>query len=320
MEEKRVTQIIKGLQENIEKVIIGKSEVIKLLVASLLAQGHVLIEDVPGVGKTSLVSALAKSLDMSFKRIQFTPDVLPSDITGFSMFNIKTGSLEFHEGMIMSQIILADEINRTSPKTQSSLLEAMEEEQVTVDGTTYKTPLPFMVLATQNPVEYVGTFPLPEAQLDRFIMKIAIGYPTLYQESIMLKRYQDNKPIDEIEPVANPSEILELQQLVREVKISQAVREYISLIAERTRRDQYLSLGISPRGSISLMRAAQSWALINGIDYVLPDDIKRVTVPVMSHRMLMKPEARIKNVTMLDIIKIIFNQVHVPVIISDDDI
>lgn len=316
MEDYRVGQIIDGIQENIGRVIIGKKDVIKLLVTAILSKGHVLIEDVPGVGKTTMVSALAKSLDLSFKRIQFTPDVLPSDITGFSMYNIKTGEMEFHQGMIMSQLILADEINRTSPKTQSSLLEAMEEEQVTVDGVTYKTPSPFMVLATQNPVEYVGTFPLPEAQLDRFFMKITIGYPTQYQEVEILSRYQKSEPMKEVKAVADTNEIIELQTMVREVTVSQSIREYIAMIAEKTRMDQYLSLGASPRASISLMRASQAWALLDGRDYVIPDDIKKMAAPVLSHRLLVKPEAKLKDVTTKDIINTILDQVHVPVIVN----
>lgn len=215
--------LVDSLEENMEKVIVGKKDSIRLIIIALLCQGHVLIEDVPGVGKTTLVSALAKSLDLTFRRIQFTPDVLPSDITGFSMYNFKTGEMEFHPGMVMGQVVLADEINRTSPKTQSSLLEVMEERQVTVDGKTYPLPEPFIVLATQNPVDYIGTFPLPEAQLDRFFLKVILGYPSKREEMFILTRFQHSNPLDSLQPVANKDDILKLQRTTREVKVADAI-------------------------------------------------------------------------------------------------
>ena len=253
-------EFLEKIIENVEKVIVGKRDVIELTIIALICNGHVLIEDVPGVGKTSLVSALAKSLNASFKRIQFTPDVLPSDITGFSIYNQKTGEFEFKPGAIMSQIILADEINRTSPKTQASLLEVMEENQVTVDGVTYPLPKPFMVLATQNPVEYLGTYPLPEAELDRFFMKFSIGYPTNYEEERILKNFQKENPLEELRTVADYNEILEIQRQVKEVYVDPLIISYIVNIVNETRRHPDLILGASPRGSLSLFKAAQGWA------------------------------------------------------------
>jgi len=306
---KKLTQVI---QENIEKVIVGKKDAIKLVLISMLSKGHVLIEDVPGVGKTTLISCLAKSLNMSFKRIQFTPDVLPSDITGFSMYNFKTGEMDFKPGMIMSQIILADEINRTSPKTQSSLLEVMEENQVTVDGKTYILPQPFMVLATQNPVEYIGTFPLPEAQLDRFFIKITIGYPVKREEINILTRFQHDNPLSELSSVADTQDILELQEKVRYIKVADVIKEYVAEIAAYTREHPDLSLGASPRGALFLMRASQACALLDDRDYVIPDDVQKMVIPVLSHRVILKPEARLKQMTSERVLKSILNSIHVP--------
>jgi len=309
----KVNRLIKDIQSNMEKVIVGKQEAIQLILVALLGQGHVLIEDVPGVGKTTMVSALAKSLNLSFKRIQFTPDVLPSDITGFSMYNFNKGKMEFHPGLIMSQIILADEINRTSPKTQSSLLEVMEENQVTVDGITYPVPQPFMVLATQNPVEYIGTYPLPEAQLDRFFLKVSIGYPDKKDEMTILSRFQADNPLQSLEPVANAEDIKEVQRLVRQVKVANPIQEYIAQITGRTRDHKDLALGASPRGSIFLMRAAQAYAVLQGRDYVIPDDVQKMAIPVLSHRLILKPEARLKEMTAERVIKSILNTIFVPV-------
>lgn len=311
---KNASQLLKRIQQNIQQVIVGKQDSIRLILIVLLSKGHVLIEDVPGVGKTMLVSSLAKSLNLSFKRIQFTPDVLPSDITGFSMYNFKTGQMEFRTGMIMNQIILADEINRTSPKTQSSLLEVMEESQVTVDGTTYQVPSPFMVLATQNPVEYIGTFPLPEAQMDRFQMKISMGYPTKQEEVIILSRFQEDNPLDSIEPVASAEDVIFLQDETLKVKVSDAIKDYITSIVGATRNRDDLTLGASPRGALHLMRSAQAFALINQRDYVIPDDVKGLTIPVLSHRLILKPEARLKGVTPEDILSSILNELYVPVV------
>lgn len=306
--------LLKNIQENVERVIVGKSEAIQLILIALMGRGHVLIEDVPGVGKTMMVSALAKSLNLSFRRIQFTPDVLPSDITGFTMYNFKTGNMEFHSGMVMNQIILADEINRTSPKTQSSLLEVMEEAQVTVDGTTYPVPTPFIVLATQNPVEYIGTFPLPEAQLDRFMLKVTIGYPSKREEMLILSRFQQQNPLKNLQPVASAENVLFLQKTVAEVKVSEAVKEYIASIVSMTRDHQDLSLGASPRGALYLMRASQAYALLQQRDYVIPDDVQKMTVPVLAHRLILKPEARLKDMTAERVLKSVLNSLYVPVI------
>lgn len=308
--------LLKKIQENIERVIVGKSEPIRLILIALLSRGHVLIEDVPGVGKTMLVSSLAKSLNLSFKRIQFTPDVLPSDITGFSIYNFKTGQMEFRPGMVMNQIILADEINRTSPKTQSSMLEVMEEGQVTVDGTTYKVPQPFMVLATQNPIEYIGTFPLPEAQLDRFMIKVTMGYPTKREEMHILTRFQAENPLGDLKPVASAEDISQLQEAVANIKVAEPVKEYISDIVALTREHKDLSLGASPRGALYLMRAAQGYALLEGRDYVIPDDIQRMTIPVLAHRLILKPEARLNQMTAERVLRSIINTLHVPVTTS----
>jgi len=306
--------LLKNIQENMERVIVGKSEAINLILIALLSRGHVLIEDVPGVGKTMMVSSLAKSLSLSFNRIQFTPDVLPSDITGFSMYNFKTGLMEFRPGMIMNQIILADEINRTSPKTQSSLLEVMEESQVTVDGTTYKIPSPFIVLATQNPVEYIGTFPLPEAQLDRFLLKVTMGYPTKREEMLILSRFQTQNPLKSLQPVATAEDVLYLQNEVANIKVAEAIKEYISNIVALTREHHDLNLGASPRGALYLMRASQSYALLQGRDYVIPDDVQKMTVSVLAHRLILKPEARLKEMTAERVLKSILNTIYVPVI------
>ena len=307
---KKITQII---QENIEKVIVGKKDAIQLILIALLSKGHVLIEDVPGVGKTTLISCLARSLNMSFRRIQFTPDVLPSDITGFSMYNFKSGDMEFKPGMIMSQIILADEINRTSPKTQSSLLEVMEENQVTVDGKTYIVPQPFMILATQNPIEYIGTFPLPEAQLDRFFIKVTLGYPGKREEINILTRFQSDNPINDIANVANTEDILALQEKVRFVKVADAIKEYIAEIVAYTRENSDLSLGASPRGALFLMRASQASALLSDRDYVIPDDVQKMVIPVLSHRVIIKPEARLKLMTAERVLKSVLNSIHIPI-------
>lgn len=307
---KKLTQTI---QENIEKVIVGKKEAIQLILIALLSKGHVLIEDVPGVGKTTMISCLARSLNMSFRRIQFTPDVLPSDITGFSMYNFKSGEMEFKPGMVMSQIILADEINRTSPKTQSSLLEVMEESQVTVDGQTHPVPQPFMVLATQNPIEYIGTFPLPEAQLDRFFIKVTLGYPAKREEINILSRFQRDNPINDIGGVANTEEILSLQEKVRYVKVADTIKEYIADIVALTREHSDLSLGASPRGALFLMRASQACALLTDRDYVIPDDVQKMVIPVLSHRVILKPEARLKQMTAERVLKSVLNSIHTPI-------
>ncbi len=298
---------------NMGKVIIGKREVLELVTISLLASGHVLIEDVPGIGKTSLVSALSKSLGLKFKRIQFTPDILPSDITGFSMYNKHTGDFEFKPGSIMSNIILADEINRTSPKTQASMLEVMEEKQVTVDGNTYMLPNPFMVLATQNPVEYLGTYPLPEAQLDRFLMKIKIGYPTQKQEIEILNVYKEVNPLNSLSKVVAGEDIIKMQQLVKRIKVNDVLNEYVVNIITKSRMHRSVTLGCSPRASLLLIRAAQAKAFIDERDFITPDDIKYLAVHVLAHRLILKQEEQLRNVDPADIIEDILKIVKVPI-------
>lgn len=311
---KDIANILQRIVDNIENVIIGKRETVELVVISLACNGHVLIEDIPGVGKTSLVSALAKSINASFKRIQFTPDILPSDITGFTMFNQKTREFEYRHGSIMSQIILADEINRTSPKTQASLLEVMEENQVTVDGTTYKVPRPFMVLATQNPIEYLGTYPLPEAQLDRFFMKISIGYPKNEDESRILANLQYENPLNNLSFVADSSDIIWVQEEIKKIHLDESLRNYIVAIVEKTRNHPDVVIGSSIRGSISLFRAAQAWAFYNSRNYVIPDDIIKMMVPVLSHRLVLSQGAKLKKIGPEDILKDIVQSVRVPMV------
>ena len=302
------------LKQNVGRVIVGKESAVELMMIAVLCRGHVLIEDVPGVGKTTLASALARSLDCSFKRIQFTPDITPSDITGYSIVNFKTGELEYRPGMIMSQIVLADEINRTSPKTQSSLLEVMEEGQVSVDGTTYAMPEPFIVLATQNPVDFVGTYPLPEAQLDRFFMRVSIGYPTAEEETDILERYSSGrKPMEELRPICTSSDILRLQQEVEGVHASREVRAYISAIAASSRKSGALQLGVSTRAAISLLRASQARALLEGRDYVAPEDVQRMAEPVLAHRLVLSAEARMRNMTAERVLAGVMQGVQVPV-------
>ena len=310
---------IKSIISNVENVIVGKRHAVELTVISLICSGHVLIEDVPGVGKTSLVSALAKSIDASFKRIQFTPDVLPSDITGFSVYNRKTGEFEYRPGAIMSQLILADEINRTSPKTQASLLEVMEEYQVTVDGVTYKVPKPFMVLATQNPIEYLGTYPLPEAQIDRFFMKISIGYPTNSEESSILEKFRISNPLGTLSPVAGSDDIISLQEEIKNVHVDKSLSDYIVSIVSKTRQHPDIALGISPRGSLSLYRASQAWAFYNERNYVIPDDIKKMALPVLSHRLALRQEARLKKIDPEDLLKTIVDSINVPAVDYTND-
>ena len=305
--------LVYALQQNIRRVIVGKDDAIELLLIALVCRGHVLIEDVPGVGKTTLASALAKSLQCSFKRIQFTPDVTPSDVTGFTMVSLKTGEMEFKPGAVMSQIVLADEINRTSPKTQSSLLEVMEEGQVTVDGVTHPQPRPFMVLATQNPVDFVGTYPLPEAQMDRFFLRISIGYPSPEEEMDMLERYTGQiTPMQTLAPVCGGPEIIVLQEQLGTVYASPEARSYVAALVSMTRNHPSLQLGASPRGSIALLRAAQACALLAGRDYVLPDDIRRMALPVLSHRLILTPEARMKGVSAQQVLSQLIDTVPVP--------
>ncbi|WP_203636073.1 AAA family ATPase [Thermobrachium celere] len=283
--------------DNINEVIVGKTEVIEKVIICLLAGGNALIEDVPGVGKTMLVKALAKSMGCDFSRIQFTPDLLPSDITGVNILNPKTGEFQFKFGPIMSNIVLADEINRTSPKTQSSLLEAMEEKQITVDNVTYKLDEPFIVLATQNPIEYEGTFPLPEAQLDRFMMRISIGYPSEEEEIMMLRRFKNKNPLESIREVVTKEEVVKMQEEVKEVFVDEKVEKYIVSLIAKTREREEILIGASPRATLHLLKASQSRAYVLGRDFVTPDDVKDVFVEVISHRIAVRPEVKIKGQT-----------------------
>lgn len=308
----KVQSFSKRVMENLEKVIVGKTHTLELVIISLLCQGHLLIDDVPGVGKTILARSLAKSLGVKFSRIQFTPDMLPSDVTGVSIFNQVTRQFEFRPGPIMAQIVLADEINRATPKTQSALLEAMEERQVTVDGVTYPLPVPFLVLATQNPIEYEGTFPLPEAQLDRFLMRIKIGYPSLFDEMKILELQQIRHPIEELEAVVEIDELLEVQQIIRTVYVSRPLRQYIVELTRATRENPDVYLGSSPRGSLGLFRAGQARAAIHGRDYVLPDDIKLLAENILSHRMVIQPSARLRNLSADQIVHELVTLVPVP--------
>jgi MoxR-like ATPase len=300
------------LKTNLNKVIIGKDESLVLTIIAFLCQGHILIEDVPGVGKTMLARSLAKSLGCDFKRIQFTPDMLPSDVTGVSIYNQNTREFEFRPGPLMSQIVLADEINRATPKTQSALLEAMDERQITVDGTTHNLPAPFMVLATQNPIEYEGTFPLPEAQLDRFLMRLDLGYTTLSNEIKILENQQIIHPIMALEPVIELDEILKVQKVIKEVHVSDPIKRYIVEIVRETRHHPEVFLGASPRGSLGLFQACQARAAILGRDFVLPDDVKILAPNILSHRVVISPAARLTDVRSSKIIHEILESVAVP--------
>ena len=297
---------------NIEKVIVGKRSTVELAVISLLCQGHLLIEDVPGVGKTMLARSLARSLGCSFSRIQFTPDMLPSDVTGVSIFNQVSREFEFRAGPVMSQIVLADEINRATPKTQAALLEAMEERQVTVDGVTHNLPHPFMVLATQNPIEYEGTFPLPEAQVDRFLMRIQLGYPSKEDEIRVLERQQFQHPFQKLEQMVALEELTEMQEAVKTVFVSPAVKQYIVDLTNQTRVHNEVYLGASPRGSLALYRTGQARATVLGRDYVLPDDIKILAVPTLAHRVILGPGARLRDLSAQQVVEEILDSVPVP--------
>ena len=307
-----VQSLTRQVSGNVERVILGKPREIELVLIALLCQGHVLIEDVPGVGKTMLARAIAKSFGCSFKRLQFTPDMLPSDVTGVSMFNQKTREFEFRPGPILAQIVLTDEINRATPKTQSALLEAMEEHQVTVDGVTYPMPKPFLVMATQNPIEYEGTFPLPEAQLDRFMLRLHLGYPSNKDEMGMLDAQQYAHPIDSIEQVVSADELIAAQRFVKEVYVDALVKEYIMALVDATRKHPDVYLGASPRGSLALYKTAQARAAISGRDYVIPDDIKALAESALPHRLIISPAARLKNVDPRLVVDELTHSVAVP--------
>ncbi len=299
--------------DNASQVIVGKTSVIELAVATLIAQGHLLVEDVPGVGKTMLAKSLATSIGCSFKRIQFTPDLLPSDVTGISVYNQQSGEFQFREGPLMAQVVLADEINRATPKTQSALLEAMEEQQITVDGVTHHLQPPFLVMATQNPIEYEGTFPLPEAQLDRFLMRISLGYPDLEEELAIIEGQEQSHPIDSLEAVANSQDIIGLQEAAKSVYVDRLVRQYIVSLTDATRNHREVSLGASPRASLGLFRTSRALALIRDRDYVIPDDIKMLAPGVIAHRIMLSPSARMRGIQSTDVVEDLLTNLPVPV-------
>ncbi len=304
--------VAERILENVEKVIIGKRRELQLAITAMMCGGHMLIEDVPGVGKTMLARAIAASTGCQFRRIQFTPDLLPSDITGVSIYNQKEGDFEFRPGPIIAQVVLADEINRATPKTQSALLEAMEERQVTVDGVTHKLPPPFMVMATQNPIEYEGTFPLPEAQLDRFLIRVHLGYPSPTDEVLVLDQQQITHPVDTIAAVTDPNEVLQLQKAVKEIYVDPLIKQYIVQLATATRDHEAVYLGASPRGSLALFRTGQARALLEGRDFVTPDDVKELALVTLGHRIILSPGAKVKGTTVADVVGACLNRVPVP--------
>lgn len=308
----KVQQEAAKIIDNVEKVIVGKRAVVEMTLVALLSQGHLLIEDVPGVGKTMLARAVARSVGCTFKRVQFTPDLLPSDVTGVSIYNQKTQEFEFRPGPIMAHMVLADEINRATPKTQSALLESMEERQVTVDGVTYPLLRPFLVLATQNPIEYEGTFPLPEAQLDRFLMRISLGYPTLSDELEIINRQQFQHPIEELGQVVSLETLVAMQEAIKEVHLAREVQMYITALVKASREHESVYLGSSPRGSLGLYRTCQARAAIQGRDYALPDDVKALAVPVLAHRLIINPAARIRSVTGKMVVEDLLRTVPIP--------
>ncbi|MFN2147654.1 MAG: AAA family ATPase [Anaerolineales bacterium] len=308
-----ITETARILRENVQKVIVGKDEPINLALVAVLCGGHILIEDVPGIGKTTLARTLAASLGCSFRRIQFTPDLLPSDVTGLNWFNQKAQEFEFRPGPVMSQVVLADEINRATPRTQSALLEAMQERQVTVDGVTHPQPKPFLVLATQNPVELEGTFPLPEAQIDRFMLCLAIGYPSEVEEAQILDRFQGSDPLESLQAVTNPEQILQMQEERKGIRVEVSVRDYIVKVARATRVHEEIELGASPRATLALYQASQAWAAIQGREYVLPDDVKRLAPVILTHRLMISPQAQLRGRRPEELVEDIVNSVPVPV-------
>jgi MoxR-like ATPase len=305
--------MIQAINDNVGRVIVGKANVVELLLAALFCQGHVLLEDVPGIGKTTLAKTLARSLGCTFQRIQFTPDLLPSDITGVSVFNQKTDEFEYRPGPVMAQIVLADEINRAGPRTQSALLEAMQERQVTVDGVTYPLPHPFLVLATQNPIELEGTFPLPEAQIDRFVMRVALGYPDHQEEREILRRFRADDPLARVQPVLTAEEIQEASEICRQVFVHPVMEDYILDLTRASRLDPAIALGVSPRGSLALYHTSQALAAIRGRDYVIPDDVKYLALPVLAHRLILSPDARLRGRSPKEVLQGLMEKVTVPV-------
>ncbi len=302
------------IQQNVARVIIGKADVTELLLVALLTEGHVLLEDVPGIGKTMLGRSLARSLDCTFARIQFTPDLLPSDVTGLNYYNQKRQEFEFRPGPVLSQVLLGDEINRATPRTQSSLLEAMQERQVTVDGETYSLPRPFFVIATQNPIELEGTFPLPEAQIDRFLMQLRLGYPTEAEEDEILLRYERDDPFMSLQAVASAADVLELQREVREIHITADVRHYILQVVRTTREHEAVDLGVSPRGTLALFKGSQALAALRGRNYVIPSDVQHLCAPVLTHRLHISPQIRLRGRTPAEVVAEITGSVPVPVV------
>ena len=310
---RQVQEATRAVRQNASRVIVGKEEVIDLLMAALLCEGHVLFEDVPGIGKTTLAKTLAKSLGCTFQRIQFTPDLLPSDITGITFFNQKISEFEFRPGPLLAQIVLADEINRATPRTQSALLEAMEERQISVERETVILPHPFIVIATQNPIELEGTFPLPEAQIDRFLMRLHLDYPSHSEERLILQRFKETQPLDDLQPVVTGERLQELQKMIRRVRVEPAVENYIVELVRATRNHSGVELGVSPRGTLALYRSSQAYAAIHGRFYVIPDDVKRVARPVLSHRMIATSQTRLHGRVMEQIIEDVLHNVSVPV-------
>ena len=305
--------MLKAIVENVERVIVGKRDAVEMAMVALLCEGHILVEDVPGIGKTTLCKALARSLGCSFRRIQLTPDVLPSDVTGLYFFNQRSGDFEFRPGPVFSNLVLADEINRATPRTQSALLECMEERQVTLDGETRLLPRPFLVMATQNPVELEGTFPLPEAQLDRFLLEIELGYPEEAEEAEILIRFEESSPLERLEPVVSVAQLLELQREARRVHVDPSLRGYVVQVARATRIHPAVQLGASPRASLALHRASQARALLQGRSFVIPDDVKAMVLPVLGHRLILDPQARIRGRKAEAVVEELLQTVPVPV-------